>query len=180
MVWYGGGARPPQVRGAARNRRRVRSCYHPASGTALPGTCPATSPVCLARCPRQRQSARQGAPGLPRFPSLRGDDGSPVSRLTWGYAGAPKRNPRWLGDHYLRTARPAVRAAFEDVELTVANDTTVLHRSGGDQAALYRDPSAGPGPGPRSRRGAPLTAPIPGDPAVLSLPELLRRMEHFP
>ena len=30
-------------------------------------------------------------------------------------------------------AGPAIRAAFEDVELTVANDTTVMHRSGGDQ-----------------------------------------------
>jgi hypothetical protein len=34
-------------------------------------------------------------------------------------------------------AGPAVRAAFEDMELTVANDTTVLHRSSGDQAALH-------------------------------------------
>ncbi len=30
-----------------------------------------------------------------------------------------------------------MRAGFEDVELAVANDTTVVHRSGGDQAALY-------------------------------------------
>ena len=52
-------------------------------------------------------------------------------------------------------AGPAVRAPFEDVELTVASDTTVLHRSGGDQAVRYGDPSAGPGPGPRSCRGAP-------------------------
>jgi hypothetical protein len=34
-------------------------------------------------------------------------------------------------------AGPAVPAAFEDVELTVADGTTVLHRSGGDQAALW-------------------------------------------
>ena len=52
-------------------------------------------------------------------------------------------------------AGPAMRVVFEDVELTVANDTTVLHGSDGDQAALYGDPSAGPGSGPRSCRGAP-------------------------
>ena len=34
-------------------------------------------------------------------------------------------------------AGPAVPAAFEDVELTVADVTTVLDRSGGDQAALW-------------------------------------------
>ncbi|MGO9501721.1 MAG: hypothetical protein ACLPUO_09120 [Streptosporangiaceae bacterium] len=34
-------------------------------------------------------------------------------------------------------AGPAVRAGLEDVELTVANDTMVVHRSGGDQAAPY-------------------------------------------
>jgi hypothetical protein len=31
---------------------------------------------------------------------------------------------------------PAVRAAFADGELTVADGTTVLHRSGGGQAAF--------------------------------------------
>lgn len=35
------------------------------------------------------------------------------------------------------TAGPVVRAGLEDVELTVANDTMVVHRSGGGQAALY-------------------------------------------
>ena len=35
------------------------------------------------------------------------------------------------------TAGPAVRAGFEDVELTVANDTMVVHRSGGGQAAQH-------------------------------------------
>jgi hypothetical protein len=30
-----------------------------------------------------------------------------------------------------------VRAGFEDVELTVANDTMVVHRSGGGQAAQH-------------------------------------------
>ncbi len=34
-------------------------------------------------------------------------------------------------------AGPAVCAAFEDVELTVVDDTTVLHRSPGDQAVLH-------------------------------------------
>jgi len=34
-------------------------------------------------------------------------------------------------------AGPAVRAALEDMKHTGANDTTVLHRSSGDQAALY-------------------------------------------
>jgi len=34
-------------------------------------------------------------------------------------------------------AGPAVCAALEDVEFTVADDTTVRPRSGGDHAALY-------------------------------------------
>ena len=34
-------------------------------------------------------------------------------------------------------AGPAVRAFFEDVQLSVAGDTTVLRRTGTDQAALH-------------------------------------------
>ena len=34
-------------------------------------------------------------------------------------------------------AGPAVRAAFHDVEISVAGDTTVLRRAGTDQAALH-------------------------------------------
>jgi len=34
-------------------------------------------------------------------------------------------------------AGPSVRAAFDDVEVSVAGDTTVLRRAGTDQAALH-------------------------------------------
>ena len=34
-------------------------------------------------------------------------------------------------------AGPAVRAFFEDVQLSMAGDTTVLRRAGTDQAALH-------------------------------------------
>ena len=34
-------------------------------------------------------------------------------------------------------AGPSVRAAFDDVELSVLGDTTVLRRAGTDQAALH-------------------------------------------
>jgi len=34
-------------------------------------------------------------------------------------------------------AGPSVRAAFDDVEVSVAADTTVLRRAGTDQAALH-------------------------------------------
>ncbi len=34
-------------------------------------------------------------------------------------------------------AGPSVRAAFHDVEISVAGDTTVLRRAGTDQAALH-------------------------------------------
>jgi hypothetical protein len=34
-------------------------------------------------------------------------------------------------------AGPSVRAAFDDVELSVVGDTTVLRRAGTDQAALH-------------------------------------------
>jgi hypothetical protein len=34
-------------------------------------------------------------------------------------------------------AGPAVRAVFDDVELSVVGDTTVLRRAGTDQAALH-------------------------------------------
>ena len=34
-------------------------------------------------------------------------------------------------------AGPAVRAAFDDVEVSVVGDTTVLRRAGTDQAALH-------------------------------------------
>ena len=39
-----------------------------------------------------------------------------------------------------------VRVAFEDVELTVANDTTVLHGSDGPRQPCTGDPSADCGP----------------------------------
>ena len=34
-------------------------------------------------------------------------------------------------------AGPSVRAAFDDVEVSAAGDTTVLRRAGADQAALH-------------------------------------------
>ena len=34
-------------------------------------------------------------------------------------------------------AGPAVRAAFDDVEVSAVGDTTVLRRAGADQAALH-------------------------------------------
>jgi hypothetical protein len=44
-------------------------------------------------------------------------------------------------DTYLITLRgaagPSVRAAFGDVQVSVAGDTTVLRRAGTDQAALH-------------------------------------------
>ncbi len=35
------------------------------------------------------------------------------------------------------TAGPSVRAAFDDVQVSVVGDTTVLRRAGTDQAALH-------------------------------------------
>jgi len=45
------------------------------------------------------------------------------------------------GDTYVITVRgaagPWVRAALDDVQVSVVGDTTVLRRAGADQAALY-------------------------------------------
>ena len=80
--------------------------------------------------------------------SSREQQGSLDSYPNWVMTGHPVRGlpgsmqaQNETADGFVITIRgapgPAVRAAFEDIELTVANDTTVLHRSSGDQAALY-------------------------------------------
>lgn len=92
------------------------------------------------RVPDGAHSAVKGpcrqCPGPPRFPPERGDDSSAVPGLTWGVCRRQNESAGGFVITIRDAAGPAVPAAFEDVELTAADDTTVLHRSAGHQAAL--------------------------------------------
>ena len=80
--------------------------------------------VCLAGC---GQAARQ----------LADETWGKVTNDPSGSGSSAAYDPGDVAITIRGAAGPVVRAGLEDVELTVANDTMVVHRSGGGQAALY-------------------------------------------